>query len=326
MNFYRNVLKHIFDIICMYNLKKQSISVKKISKFLNINYTGENFKITSISSLNNIKNNSILFYSDIVNTKFQIRDNVEYDLKKLEKFHDIILIASKSVKNKIKTPVLVSKNPRLDFQRIAIEFFIEDEIKPGIHKTAVIDDNVKIGNNVFVGSNCYIDANVTIGENTKILANTCIFSNTTIGKNSVIKSNTTIGSEGFSFTGDELTHFPHVGKIKIGNNVWIGSNCTIEKSQLEQTIIDDHVKIDDLVQIGHNSKIKKFTQIAAGAIICGRAEIGEGCWLAPNSVISDGCKIGENCFVGALSYVKNNFPKNSILVGSPAKILKNSKI
>ena len=97
--------------------------------------------------------------------------------------------------------------------------------------------------------------------------------------------------------------------------MWIGSNCTIEKSQLEQTIIDDHVKIDDLVQIGHNSKIKKFTQIAAGAIICGRAEIGEGCWLAPNSVISDGCKIGENCFVGALSYVKNNFPKNSILVG-----------
>ena len=76
----------------MYNLKKKIISVKEISKFLNINYTGKNFKISSISSLNNIKNNSILFYSDIVNTKFQIRDNVEYDLKQLEKFHDIILI------------------------------------------------------------------------------------------------------------------------------------------------------------------------------------------------------------------------------------------
>ena len=128
----------------MYNLKKKIISVKEISKFLNINYTGKNFKISSISSLNNIKNNSILFYSDIVNTKFQIRDNVEYDLKQLEKFHDIILISSKSVKNKIKTPVLISKNPRLDFQRIVIEFFVEEKIKPGIHKTAVIDDDVKI--------------------------------------------------------------------------------------------------------------------------------------------------------------------------------------
>tara|TARA_Y100000996_G_scaffold314328_1_gene250522 strand:+ start:1461 stop:2399 length:939 start_codon:yes stop_codon:yes gene_type:complete len=312
----------------MYNLKRKKISVKEISNFLKITYNGKDFKISSISSLNNVKNNSILFYSDVVNTKFQIKDNVIYDLKNLEKFHNIVLISTNKIKNKIKTPVLVSKNPRLDFQRVAMKFFVEDEIKPGLHETAVIESGAKIGNNVFIGSNCYVANNVNIGDNTKILSNTCIFGNTTIGHNSIIKSNTTIGSEGFSFSYDdnELVHFPHVGKIKIGNNVWVGSNCTVEKSQLEQTIIDDHVKIDDLVQIGHNSKIKKFTQIAAGAIVCGRAEIGKGCWLAPNSVISDGCKIGENCFVGALSYVKNNFPKNSILIGSPAKILKDSKI
>ena len=237
------------------------------------------------------------------------------------------MISTNKIKNKIKTPVLVSKNPRLDFQRVVMNFFVEDEIKSGIHETAVIEIGAKIGKNVFIGSNCFIGKNVSIGNNTKILSNTCIFGNTTIGQNSVIKSNTTIGSEGFSFSfnGNELVHFPHVGKIKIGNNVWIGSNCTVEKSQLQQTTIDDHVKIDDLVQIGHNSIIKKFTQIAAGAIICGRAEIGKGCWLAPNSVISDGCKIGENCFVGTLSYVKNNFPKNSKLIGIPAKILKDPK-
>jgi UDP-3-O-[3-hydroxymyristoyl] glucosamine N-acyltransferase LpxD len=308
----------------MYNLKEKSISVKEISNFLNINYTGKNFKISSISSLNNIKNNSILFYSDVVNTKFQIKDNVEYNLKKLEKFHNVILISFKSVKNQIKTPVLVSKNPRLDFQRVLMEFFVEEEIKPGIHKTAVIDDGAKIGKNVFVGSNCYIATNVTIGENTKILSNTCIFSNTTIGKNSVIKSNTTIGSEGFSFsyTGDELFHFPHLGSILIGNNVWIGSNCTIEKSQMDQTIIEDHVKIDDLVQIGHNSIIKKFSQIAAGTVISGRAKVGKGCWIAPHVVIDNGNEIGDNCLVGTSSLVKTNFPKNSVIIGSPAKLLR----
>jgi len=247
----------------MYNLKKKKISIKEISIFLKSPYDGRDFKISSISSLNNIKNDSILFYSDIVNTKFQIKDNVNYNLKNLEKYKNVVLISSKKIKNKIKTPVLISKNPRLDFQRVMMKFFINDEIKSGIHSTAVIENGAKIGKHVFVGSNCYIGKNVSIGNNTKILSNTCIYGNTDIGQNSVIKSNSTIGSEGFSFsfTDNEFVHFPHVGKIKIGNSVWIGSNCTVEKSQLEQTIIEDHVKIDDLVQVGHNSKIKNSLKL-----------------------------------------------------------------
>ena len=308
----------------MYQKRKNKITVKQIVSFLNANYTGRDFKITAIASLNNIRNNSVLFYSDLINVKFQMKDNITYDLKKLEKFHDILLITTNEIGKKINVPVILSKNPRLDFQRVAMEFFSDDEFKPGIHDTAVVEENAIIGKNVFVGAHCYIGKNTKIGNNTKILPNTCIFGKTTIGSNSVIKSNVTIGSEGFSFsfTGDGFFHFPHLGTIKIGNHVWIGSNCTIEKSQLEQTIIEDHVKIDDLVQIGHNSIIKKFSQITAGSVVCGRAQIGKGCWLAPNSVISDGCKIGDNCFVGTLSFVKTDFPKNSVLAGSPAKFLR----
>ena len=300
---------------------------RQIASFLNANYTGKDFKITAIGSLNNIRNNSVLFYTDLVNVKFQIKDNITYDLKKLEKFHDILLITTNEFGKKINVPVILSKNPRLDFQRVAMEFFADDEFKPGIHDTAVVEENVMIGKNVFVGANCYIGKNVKIGNNTMVLPNTCIFGKTVIGSNSVIKSNTTIGSEGFgfSFTGDEFFHFPHLGTIKIGNHVWIGSNCTIEKSQLEQTIIEDHVKIDDLVQIGHNSIIKKLSQITAGSVVCGRAQIGKGCWLAPNSVISTGCKIGDNCFVGTSSLVNKDFPKNSVLVGTPAKFLRKVK-
>ena len=311
----------------MYQKRKNKISVKQIASFLNASYTGKDFNITTLSSLNNIRNNSILFYSDLINVKFQMKDNITYDLKKLEKFHDIVLITTNEIRKKIGVPVILSKNPRLDFQRVAMEFFADDEFKPGIHDTAVVEENAIIGKNVFVGANCYIGKNVKIGNNTKILPNTCIFGKTVIGSNSVIKSNTTIGSEGFSFsfTGDEFFHFPHLGTIKIGSHVWIGSNCTIEKSQLEQTIIEDHVKIDDLVQIGHNSIIKKLSQITAGSVVCGRAQIGKGCWLAPNSVISTGCKIGDNCFVGTSSLVNKDFPKNSVLVGTPAKFLRKIK-
>ena len=308
----------------MYKQRKNKVSVKKIAGFLKTNYKGKDFDVTSISSLNNVKNNSLLFYSEMINTQFKIKDNLHYDLKKLEKYKNIVLIATENIKKKVNVPVISLKNPRLDFQRTVMKFFTEDEFKPDIHKTAIIEKTANIGKNVYIGSHCYIGNNVTIGSNTKILSNTSIYGNTRIGFNSVIKSNTTIGSEGFgfSFTGDELFHFASLGSIIIGNNVWIGSNCTVEKAQIDKTIIEDHVKIDDLVQIGHNAIIKKFSQIAAGTIISGRVKIGVGCWIAPNVVVDNGNEIGNNCLVGSLSLVKTNFPKNSIIVGSPARLLK----
>lgn len=308
----------------MYQQRKNKISVKKIAAFLKRSYKGKNFNVTSFSSLNNVKNNSVLFYSDFANLQFKIKDNIKYDLKKLEKFKNIVLIAADETRKKVNVPIISSKNPRLDFERVVMEFFADDEFKVGIHKTAIVEKNSIIGKGVYIGSNCYIGNNVKIGDKTKILSNTCIYGKTEIGSNSVILSNTTIGSEGFgfSFIGKGFFHFPHLGSIVIGKNVWIGSNCTIEKSQIDQTIIEDHVKIDDLVHIGHNAIIKGSTQITAGSIISGRAKIGKGCWVAPNSVIDAGCEIGDNCFVGTSSLVRSNFPKDSVIVGSPAKFLR----
>jgi len=308
----------------MYQARKNKISIKKIAKFLKIRYTGKDFYVESISSLNNIKNNSILFYSDLGFVQFKIKDNVQYDLKKLKKFKNVALIAESKIRKKINVPILISKHPRFDFYRVVMEFFSNDEFRRGIHKSAVIEKNSIIGKDVYIGAHCYIGNDVRIGNNTKILHNTCIYGKTEIGSNSIIKSNTTIGSEGFefSYTGDELSHFPHIGSVIIGNNVWIGSNCAIEKSEIDKTIIEDHVKIDDLVQIGHNAKIKKFTQIAASSVVGSKTKIGRGCWIAPNSVIDTGCEIGGNCFVGTSSLVRSNFPKNSVIVGSPAKFLR----
>ena len=308
----------------MFKERKNKVSVKKIADFLKSDYVGKDFDIICVSSLNNIKNNSLLFYSELTNFKFKIKDNIQYDLKKLEKYENIVIIATEEIKKKTDVPIISSKNPRSDFDRIIMEFFSEEEFKSGIHPSATLEHNVQLGKNVYVGANCYIAKDVIIGDNTKILSNTVIFGVTKIGKNCVISSNCTIGSEGFSFSFDEteFIHFNHIGEISIGDNVWIGSNCTVEKSQLDQTIIDDHVKIDDLVHISHNVTIKKFSQITVGSIICGRARIGEGCWIAPNSVIDNGYEIGDNCFVGTSSLVRNNFPDNCVIIGSPAKILR----
>ena len=88
---------------------------------------------------------------------------------------------------------------------------------------------------------------------------------------------------------------------------------------IDQTIIEDNVKIDTLVNVGHNTIIKKSSWICAGSIICGRAKIGNNCFIAPNCVIDVGCDIGDNCLIGTSSLVRRNFSKNSVIVGSPAK-------
>ena len=311
----------------MYKLKKNKISIKKIVKFLKARYDGPDFTITGISSLNYPKNNSLLFYTPIINYKFELRDNLQYDLKKLEKLKNVVLLSDGKLKKSLNIPIIQSKNPRFDFQRAVIEFFTDHEYKLGIHPTAIIEKTSSIGKNVYIGAHCYIGNNVKIGSNSQIFANTTIYGEAKIGSNSVILSNSTIGSEGFSFsyTGNELFHFPSLGSIIIGDHVWIGSNCTVEKPQIDTTIIESHVKLDDLVHIGHNAIIKKFTQIAAGTIISGRAKIGEGCWIAPNVVFDNGCQVGKNSIVGSSSLVRRNFPKNSVIIGSPARLLRKTR-
>jgi|TARA_B110000014_G_scaffold262360_1_gene256159 UDP-3-O-[3-hydroxymyristoyl] glucosamine N-acyltransferase len=309
----------------LFELKKTKIPIKKIASFLKSNYTGPNFDITSASSLDNIKNNSILFYSKMSDQNFKLKDTVRYDLKKIKNYKNILLICDIETKKLLKNiPVLISKNPRLDFSRVMMKFFVTDEFKPGIHPSAIIEKKSKIGNNVYIGPHCYIGNNVELGNNVKILSNTSIFGKTKIGQGSVIQSNTTIGSEGFGFIfdGTNSNHFPHVGSIIIGNNVWIGSNSTIDKAALDSTVIADDVKIDTLVNIGHNTSIGKSTWISANSTICGRAKIGKNCLIAPNSVIDVGVQLGDNCLVGSSSLVRKNFPKNLILIGSPAKILR----
>lgn len=310
----------------MYRLKKNRVSIKEIANFLDYNYLNEDFFVEQVSTIDNIKNSSVVFFTNIINPKFNLKDNQTYNLKELEKFKDILLITDQDTLD-ISVPTIISKNPRLDFQRLIMNFFSKDEFTSGIHKTAVIESNVKLGKDVYVGPNCYIGNDVSIGDNSKILSNVSIFGICEIGKNCVISSNSTIGSEGFSFTfdNDHFIHFNHLGKISIGNNVWIGSNCTIERAQIDKTLIEDHVKIDDLVHISHNTTIKKFSQITVGSMILGRAIIGEHCWISPNCVIENGYEIGDNSIVGTSSLVRNNFPSNSVIIGTPAKLVRINK-
>ena len=146
-----------------------------------------------------------------------------------------------------------------------------------------------------------------------------------MGNNCILQSGVTIGSNGFSFDRDfngELKQFPQSKGVKIGNNVDIGANSTLERGILSDTIIGDGTKIDTLVVIGHNSIIGKKCQITACTILGGSVSIGDMCFIGLNSTIKNNLKIGNNVIVAAGAVVIKNVEDNDIVGGTPAKSIR----
>ena len=307
----------------MFYKKKNNIKVSKISKYLRLRYKGKDFNIEGVTSLNKLKNNHITFFTEEVNRKFKLKEKNKFNFKKLKKYSNILVITDKINSKKIPCSKIISKNPRFDFQKISNKFFVIKK-QNYIHSTSIIENPKNLGKNVNVGSNTFIEKNVKVGKNTIILSNVVITGEVIIGSNCVIKSNTTIGSEGFGFAynNNKHIHFPHTGGIKIGKRVWIGSNVSIEKGSLDNTIISDGVLIDDLVQIGHNVKIGKGCQITAGSILSGRCKIRRDCWIAPNVSVDNNITIGYKSIVGMGSVVRKDVKSKSVIAGNPAKLLR----
>lgn len=310
----------------MFEKKNIKIKASKIAKSLSIKFNYKDFDIIGVASIDKIKNNHLSFYTDTINKKFKLTEKKKFKFKKLSKFKNILILTDLKNSKKIKYKKLISKNPRFDFQKIMSNFFVIKK-KNKIHPSSIVENKKNLGDNVGIGTNTFIEKNVKIGKNSTILNNVVITGNVSIGSNCVIKSNTTIGSEGFGFAFDKkkYVHFPHIGGIKIGNRVWIGSNVSIEKGSLEDTIIEDDVLIDDLVQIGHNVKVNKRTQITAGCILSGKCIIGSDCWIAPNVSIDNNILIGNNSVIGMGSVVRKNVKEKEMVAGVPAKLIKKIK-
>ena len=169
-----------------------------------------------------------------------------------------------------------------------------------------------IHRSVTMGRNCFIHPNVVIGPN-------CI-----IGDNVTIRSNTVIGQPGFGIIAQdnlEHIHLPHVGGVWIGHDVEIGALTSVVSGTIHPTIIEPHVKIDDLVHVAHNCYFAKGAQIIAQAQVSGSVYLGEGVWIGPNACVIDRISIGDKTLVGIGSTVIKPLPENVKAVGSPARIL-----
>ncbi len=211
--------------------------------------------------------------------------------------------------------------------------------KIDIHPTAVIDETATIGAGTRIGSGCYIGPNVSIGENCTIYANVTILDESTIGKNTVIwpgsvvrerchvgahcilHPNCVIGADGFGFRPcpeKGLVKIPQIGNVIIGNGVEIGANSCVDRGKFSSTVLGDGCKIDNLVQIGHNSKLGRFCIMAGNSGLAGSVTLGNGVIIGGSASIKDHTTIGDGAIIGAGSGVAADVEAGKTMLGYPA--------
>jgi UDP-3-O-[3-hydroxymyristoyl] glucosamine N-acyltransferase len=205
----------------------------------------------------------------------------------------------------------------------ARKFFLQQP-EAFIHPNASIDLSAIIGSSTTIHSGVVISADVVIGDHCLIEPNVYIHPGTEIGHNVIIKANSVIGGNGFGYVKSadgRYEHVPHFGRVRIEDDVHIGSNTCIDRGSLSDTIIKKGVKIDNLVHIAHNVEIGEDTLVIACAMIAGSVKIGANAWIAPAASIKNGITVGSGSVVGMSSLVLKPVADNTTVAGVPAKEL-----
>lgn len=212
------------------------------------------------------------------------------------------------------------ENPKLEFIRVLREFF-SPQIQAGIDDSAKVHPEADIHSSAYIGPYVKIGKDCEVGKDTVIRSNVQVMSGTRIGDSVHIDAGTVIGSEAYSHASDgkEFERFPSLGGVLIEDNVEIGANSCIDKGTLEDTIIREGAKIDNLTHIAHDVEIGENTKVVSDVQIAGVVEIGENAHIAPSSTIKNGLKIGDNATVGLGAVVLDDVIEGETVVGNPAR-------
>lgn len=245
-----------------------------------------------------------------------------------------VIITQKDLeKVTLAVPFIICTNPQLYMCRVSQLFNPAKKLPSGISHTVVTGTSFQIGNNaaianyvvigdnVTIGANCQIyphvviGDNVTIGANVVIHPNVTIYSNVSIGDDCCFHSGVVLGSDGFGNALDEKKQWhkiPQIGGVLVGSRVEIGANTTIDCGTYTPTIIGDGVRIDNLVQVGHNVEIGDNTAIAACAGFAGSAQIGKFCRIGGGAKFNGHIKVADYTVIGGGTDVSKSITKPGV--------------
>ncbi len=250
-----------------------------------------------------------------------------------------VVVCKEKPSEKVARAFILVDDPRRYMVEVLNLFVKETRIKPGISENAHISPTARIGKNVTVGMWSYVGENTEIGENTVIYPHVFIGDNVKIGSNVriypfvyigadtfignrvVIHSGTKIGTDGFGFlkTQEGYLKIPQVGRVVIEDDVEIGANCTIDRATIGETRIGKGVKLDNLIQIGHNVTVGEHTVMAAQTGIAGSTKIGKWVMMGGQVGVADHIEIGDKAIIMAKSGVSKSVPPRKIYEGYMAR-------
>jgi UDP-3-O-[3-hydroxymyristoyl] glucosamine N-acyltransferase len=247
------------------------------------------------------------------------------------------IVVSAQYADKCTIPCIIVRDAHIAFAQLMQLCVPKDTATPGIHKnatvassasvasTAFIDANAVIAEGASIGEYAHIGPGVSIGARTKIgdhthlFANVNIYHDVQIGKRCIIHSGAVIGADGFGFANDKGTwiKIPQLAGVEIGDDVEIGANTAIDRGVLSPTRIGQGVKMDNLVQIGHNVQIGDHTIITGCVAIAGSTVIGKYCAIGGGSCINGHIHIADQVQITAMSGVLSSIEKPGIYSGIP---------
>ena len=218
---------------------------------------------------------------------------------------------------------LITSNPHLSFARILAYLHPEPCHAPGVHASALIDPGARLaasvavaalaviesgailGERVYIGPGCHIGSEVHIGDDSRLVGRITVVQGCRIGKRAVIHAGVVIGSDGFGFARDGVRweKVRQLGRVIIGDDVEIGANTTIDRGAMDDTIIGDGVKLDNLIQIAHNVQIGEHSALAACVGIAGSAKIGKRCAIGGQAGVLGHLEIADDVQIAATSLV-----------------------
>lgn len=239
----------------------------------------------------------------------------------------------------ITTATLRLKNPYHAFSRALAIFYQPPAYPPGIHPTAVIDPTAEIGENTHVGAYVVIGPRVKIGPNATLLPHVVLYPGVQIGSHFfahahavvregcilgdhvTLENGAIIGADGFGFSKNDLGHWekiPQSGPVKIGDRVDVQANACIDRATVGATEIGSGTKVDNLVQVGHGSRVGEDTLLCAQAGLAGSSVVGSRAILAGQTGVAGHCALGDGVILTAQSGVSHDVPAGKMISGSPA--------
>lgn len=221
---------------------------------------------------------------------------------------------------------IVVDDPRRIFFFLIERVWGEPKKPAGVGAHTFVSPEARIGKNVSIGCNCTIDGPVVIGEGTVIEHNVTLLNRVEIGNDCIVHSGAVIGGDGFGYTYDENNRpvkIEHFGGVRLGDRVEVGANACIDRGVIDDTVVGQDTKIDDLVHIAHNAQVGDAVIAIMGTNICGSAVVGAHCYFAPGAIIKNGVHIGENSFLGMGVVASGNVEPNTMLYKKPPLKLKN---